>query len=286
MTDADRPSDGNAVVDPTLFVPEVPAPRSAPPQPDGHSERQPPPPPPPPQEFIAADIKRQTVRRLEKSIGLLADQAWTSRRRDPIAPHAVLYHFGVPDRERAPGWYRLRSAMRVDPLSEELLDPAAFVKGLALALYKKFHLGSVDVRDEDEICTYSEPMRKDATYIGVSLVTLVTPTQSWEHVLATATNALHIAGRSITTFIDGTHLLIDRGPAHILEQRFIYTDAPLEYGPEHTFRWYWLSALPAAAVPSTEIRYWLDELHRLATTAAQHPKRNTHHDDDMHSATT
>ena len=69
-------------------------------------------------------------------------------------------------------------------------------------------------------------MRPDASYVGLAVTSLDTPTGSWAEVLQTAYSELHIPGRSYVWLVDDTVMVIDRLARDQFGRVTVYSNQP------------------------------------------------------------
>jgi hypothetical protein len=145
----------------------------------------------------------------------LAHAAWTRRRSDPIGPHASLYLY-------ANGGTDLRLAYRTFVAADEPRLPH-LLHDLIPHVRAQLTAGA-DVRQAQ--CTAVEDMHRDASYLGLAVASLDTPTGTWDEVVQTAYSELHIPGRSYVWLIDDTVMVIDRFAHDRFGRVTVYSNRP------------------------------------------------------------
>lgn len=245
-------------------------------QPQRNGTKEPPPGPrytSPSDASVAADTRQQVCYRAREMSYAHAGQAWDLRRSRPIGPHAFGYHFAIHDNQRF-GWYLIRTAIRVYHLSEESAHLTLVLRDMARIArnYQKSDDG-LDVRRD--LCTRQEDMPENAAFIGISVSSLGTEKLSLAQALEAAPGPLHIGGRVITRFIDGTRMILDRTPAVDGGACYIRTTGPLNvvnYIPEIPWSMTHIyqptvfddGTLHGVDLPSAETWQWLDRLTHIA----------------------
>jgi hypothetical protein len=220
-------------------------------------------PAPVPHDSAGADLRNQIVDRLRRMNALHLQHAWETRRRDPVAPHALVFFYADLAGQR-PLRYRLACATRMFLAGEEVRDLPRLIfelVGIATAYRDQ---GGFEARAH--MATRVEPMSPDAQYVGLGVSSLDTPTGTWEQVLETGAGPTRIPGRCLAFLSDGAMILCDRRGTDEYGAFHVWSTHSLDLVWGVPVRaWRWGSHLPELADPATADTWrWLVQLHQLA----------------------
>ena len=223
---------------------------------------------------VAVHIRNQVIHRMVAMNRNHAGLAWDNRRAQQICPHGVAFLYADPLQQRRSHTLQLCNvvaATRVVHDTEDVREAADLLYRLA-ALARSRYLPTPGGFDPAvQMAIHRDASSGNAHYIGLGLSTLDTLEGQWYQLYPQADDVDDIGGRCMAILLDGTAILIDRGPHRQVRSDIgVHATADLNFeGGFAPFDWTHhpdLSRLPV----STDIWRRMQDLHQI--TLNQHPR--------------